>query len=204
MRMVAMVAAALGLLATAALAENAPDPVTVRGELAYRARIALPPEAIAVVELRDAAAPPEASAVAELRTALQGRQVPVPFELVVDRAALAPDARYALRGGILLDGRPVWASEPRGVDTAGSMVEVGTLELAQMQASGFASTLRCGDLLVTVGYVGQQARLEVDGAILDLDPVEAASGARFADRADPPTSFWSKGDRAQLVLRGVE
>ena len=204
MRMGAMVAVALGLLATAALAENAPDPVTVRGELAYRARIALPPEAIAVVELRDAAAPPEASAVAELRTALQGRQVPVPFELVVDRAALAPDARYALRGGILLDGRPVWASEPRGVDTAGSMVEVGTLELAQMQASGFASTLRCGDLLVTVGFVGQQARLEVDGAILDLDPVEAASGARFADRADPPTSFWSKGDRAQLVLRGVE
>ena len=71
MRMRALAAVVLGLVATAAMAENAPDPVTIRGELTYRARIALPPAAIAVVELRDAAAPPEASAVAELRTALQ-------------------------------------------------------------------------------------------------------------------------------------
>ena len=202
--MLLLALATLGLSAAPALAENGPDPLAIRGELAYRARIALPPASVAVVELRDAAAPPEASAVAELRTALQGRQVPVPFELLIDRAVLAPDARYAIRGGILLDGRPIWASEPRGVDTAGNLVEVGTLELAEVQSSGFASTLRCGDLLVTVGFVGQQARLEVDGAVLDLDPVEAASGARFADGAEPPTSFWSKGDRAQLVLRGVE
>ena len=196
--------AVLGLSAAPAMAESGPEPVTIRGQLAYRARIALPPTAVAVVELRDAAAPAEASSVAELRTALEGRQVPIPFDLVVDRAALAPEARYALRGGILLDGRPIWVSEPRGIDTALALTEVGILELAQVQASGFASTLRCGDLLVTVGFVGQQARLEVDGTVLDLDPVETASGAKFADRADPPTSFWSKGDRAQLVLRGVE
>ena len=73
--------------------------VTIRGALAYRARIALPKQAVAVIELR-AERGTDGAVVAEQRVELNGKQVPVPFELVVDRSTLTGKPPYQIRGGI--------------------------------------------------------------------------------------------------------
>jgi heat shock protein HslJ len=45
-------------------------------------------------------------------------------------------------------------------------------------------------------------QLTIGNATFEMRPVEAASGARFVAAGDPTTTFWSKGDRATLVVRG--
>ena len=85
-RVTAMLGAIL-LAAGCAGSAPAPAPLTVRGELTYRERIALPAEATARIEIREYTAN-GSSLVAERRIDLAGRQVPIPFELEVDRRAI--------------------------------------------------------------------------------------------------------------------
>ncbi|MDZ7621957.1 MAG: META domain-containing protein [Candidatus Competibacteraceae bacterium] len=67
----------------------------------------------------------------------------------------------------------------------------------------FETTLRCGEQDITVGHTEAEGlRLTVGDEAFDLRPVEAASGAKYAAVDDPSTTFWSKGDRALLEVRG--
>lgn len=177
------------------------QPFTITGTMAYRERIALPPDAIAVVELREGPGA-EGRVVAEWRAALKGRQVPIPFELNVDRAKLVAGARHALRGAILAGGRPAWTTGPVAIDPSTAALDVGLLRLARARPLAFASTLACGERSVTVGHVGDTMRMEAGGETFELRPVRSASGARYEAVGDPSTSFWSRGDRATVVVRG--
>jgi len=71
------------------------------------------------------------------------------------------------------------------------------------QEQAFASVLRCGDQLVTVGMVGDAVQLTVGETRYALRQVEAASGAKYEAADDPATTFWSRGDRAMLVVKGT-
>jgi heat shock protein HslJ/uncharacterized lipoprotein YbaY len=177
------------------------QPLVIKGAMAYRERIALPPGASGVVELREGGGG-EGRVVAEWRASLQGRQVPIAFELRVDRAKLVAGARHALRGAIVVDGGPAWVSEPVTIDSSSAAIDVGLLQLARIQPLAFASTLACGDRSVTVGHVGDTMHLRAGGQSFELRPVRSASGARYEAVGDPSTSFWSKGDRATVVVRG--
>ncbi len=64
------------------------------------------------------------------------------------------------------------------------------------------SQMRCGDQWVTLGGVGDKLSLTVDGTRFPLRQVEAASGTKYEAVGDPTTTFWSKGDRAMLVVKG--
>lgn len=47
--------------------------------------------------------------------------------------------------------------------------------------------------------------LRADGTEYRLEPVETASGSKYASlEAGPETSFWSKGQEGLLVLKGME
>lgn len=175
--------------------------LAIKGTMAYRERIALPPDASAVVELREGPGT-GGRIVAEWRSALKGRQVPVAFELNVDRAKLVAGARHSLRGAIFVGGRPGWITEPVAIDPSAAAIDVGLLRLVRVQPLAFASTLVCGDRSVTFGHVGSTTRMEAGGETFDLRPVRSASGARYEAVGDPSTSFWSKGDRATVVVRG--
>jgi heat shock protein HslJ/uncharacterized lipoprotein YbaY len=177
------------------------QPLAIKGAIAYRERIALPPDASAVVELREGPGT-GGRVVAEWRAALKGRQVPVAFELNVDRAKLVAGARHSLRGAIFVGGRPAWATEPVAIDPSSAAIDVGLLRLARVQPLAFASTLVCGDRSITVGHVGEAMRMEAGGESFELRAVRSASGARYEAVGDPSTSFWSKGDRATVVVRG--
>src|SRR3546814_8161159 len=73
----------------------------VRGSLTYRERIALPPGSVAEVTLQDVSRADAPSTILARQTIpLEGRQVPVPFDLKVDRAQLQSGMRYSVRGVI--------------------------------------------------------------------------------------------------------
>src|SRR3546814_19334265 len=98
----------------------------VRGSLTYRERIALPPGSVAEVTLQDVSRADAPSTILARQTIpLEGRQVPVPFALQVDRAQLHSGMRYSVRG-VIRDtaARMLWTTDPApAVATSPSAVD---------------------------------------------------------------------------------
>ena len=94
-------------------AETAAARVTLNGTVAYRQRIALPPDArlkvtLSDVSLMDVAAP----VIAETEIATAGRQVPIPFALDYDPARIAPRHTYAVAARITdAAGKLLWITD---------------------------------------------------------------------------------------------
>jgi heat shock protein HslJ/membrane-bound inhibitor of C-type lysozyme len=128
--------------------------------------------------------------------------VPIAFDLVVDRAKLDDAKRYAVRGAVFVGGRPVWASDPVMIDRTTGAVDVGTLDMTPVRAGAFATVFQCGDERATVDFTQQAMRLTVGNQAYEMRQAPAASGARFEAAGDPTTSFWNKGRRATLVVKG--
>lgn len=124
----AATAMALGGCVTERSGSRGHDTLRITGALTYLPRVALPPDSIAVVELREGPDPDDA-VVAEQRIALKGRQVPVPFELTVDGSLLARQPDYAFRGGIVHRGEPIWLTDTVPVNVNVGHVELGTLRM---------------------------------------------------------------------------
>ena len=96
----ALAAGLLGLLcasaahAAARSQDEAAAPPKITGSVAYRERIALPPDAVVQVRLDDASqpeAPP--TLVAETTVPTAGKQVPISFELPYRAADILPNRR---------------------------------------------------------------------------------------------------------------
>lgn len=165
----------------------------VTGALTSAERVALPPEARVIVEVRGAGD----EVLAESRSATEGRQPPLPFRLAMPQGVAG-----TVRGGVFDGGRPLWVSDPVAVPAGDAAVELGEIRLVPFEPMGFASRLRCGDRELTVGFVDDHAVLEVGGARRELRSVRSASGAKFEAPDDPGTFFWSKGETAQVSLDG--
>lgn len=198
-----LLSTAVLVLAGCATSGAADEVMPIRGELTYRTRIALAPDSVAVVELTR---PQDGRVLAEQRIALEGRQVPIPFELKVRRQGLAKDTGYALRGTIETRNGPAWTTDPVDVRAAPGTVNVGALQMRPSERSAFAARLQCGQRTARVGTVrrgdGEVLRLVVDGDRYELHGMTSASGARYEAVYDPTTQLWDKGDRATLTLRG--
>lgn len=188
--------AAIGGLASL-LALGGPDPAEARdltGSLAYRERIALPPEAELLVEASDGFG----RVIAAIRQPTDGAQVPLGFALAV------PEGQdLLLRGGLSVDGEIRWLSEPVHVAAGSDATDLGLVSLVPYRAMGFSSRLRCGDLAAEVGFRGEGAILRVGPRQIELVPAVTASGAKFADPADEGTWVWSKGDAVSISLGGT-
>jgi heat shock protein HslJ/uncharacterized lipoprotein YbaY len=179
------------------------DPLIIQGSLTYTARIALPPDSRAVVELRDESVP-AMPVVGEQRMDLKGAQVPIPFRLSVDRTGITPGHRYAVRGAITSAGQASWVFDPMQIDAAKPGIDVGVVTLKPFQALAFSTVFYCGDARVEVGFRDGAMRMRVLNQTVDLRQAVSASGARYEAVDDPRTSFWNKGRRATLVVRGRE
>jgi uncharacterized lipoprotein YbaY/heat shock protein HslJ len=73
----------------------------ITGSIAYRERMALPPDAVIDIQLQDVSiADIAAQVIAEAMINAQGRQVPIPFTLSYDRSKVDPAHRYSVRATI--------------------------------------------------------------------------------------------------------
>lgn len=189
----AALAAALLLDAVPALADRA-----LSGSASYLARIALPPEAVLVIEARDAEGLPLAGAHLPGR----GAQVPLAFTLQ------APETALSLRAGITAGGAPLWLGAPVPVAAGTGPVDLGTLMLAPFRPMGFASPLDCGGMALELGFSGAAgaetaALLRIGPRVVALAADPAAPATRFADPADPGTSVWLRGEAVTVSLGGT-
>lgn len=85
------------------------------------------------------------------------------------------------------------ASAPGGAPTPSEASEV---------RQSFALRYLCGSRAVTVGFVADRMEMRVASERFALRSVPAASGAKFEAESDPATTFWSRGERAMVTLRG--
>ena len=84
---------------------------TVTGTVAYRQRIALPPDAVVRLVIEDISrADAPAISVAEEQVPTSGKQVPIPFDVKYDPAALNPSHRYQIRATISSGGKLLFTS----------------------------------------------------------------------------------------------
>lgn len=165
----------------------------VTGELTYRERVALPDGAVASLELRDETG----RVVAARDIGTEGRQVPIPFDIKGPT-----DIPLVLRGAIQLGGEVMWVSDPAPIPTGSGPVAVPPLMMHQHLSMGFASTYRCGDRLVEIGFINDGARLRIGADYYDLHEARTASGAKYEAEDDPGTFVWSKGPAVTVSIDG--
>ena len=177
--------------------------LAVSGALSYRARIALPADARAVVELK-AGPGDDGPIVAEQRIDLKGRQVPIPFALAVDRARLPAGATLRLRGAVFIGARAVWVTDSTAVDAQAPVLDLGVVWMQAAQPAGaFATTWRCGGQDVTLDHTESFTQLIVRTERFRMRAVPTAgAGTRFEAMSDPTTSLAWDGGRARLTIRG--
>jgi putative lipoprotein len=125
----------------------------VTGQITYRERIAIPPQSVAVVTLRDVTVENAASTViAEQRIDLAGRQIPIAFRLTVLRSKLQPQRKYSVRGTIISpDQRFLWTTmDAHLVDSSKPSVAVGTLTMSRVsgEAADPEERLKSGEWTV--------------------------------------------------------
>ena len=205
MKLTMKLTAAAGLAAASACAalggdRTAATDAVITGELTYRQKIALPPDATAIVELREAGS--TGAPIASQKIELAGKQVPVPFELTVSRDALAAAASPEVTGGIMIDGAPKWASAPKAVEATSGAIALGAIMLAPWKPIAFATEYRCGGKPVLIGVANERMTMRAGGEDFSLAQVETASGAKYEAAGDPATWFWSKGESATASVRG--
>lgn len=109
--------------------------VDISGSVTYRARSALPPDAILVVKVQDtgrAGAP--ALVLAEQRIELGGQQVPIPFNMLVDRDLIGKKARLTVAARIQSGGKLLFISDTVHPALADGQPRHVDMELKQVAA----------------------------------------------------------------------
>lgn len=107
---------------------------TVTGNVTYRPRIALPPNAVLKVSLQDVSrADAPAIVVDEQTIPTNGKQVPIPFTLKYDPNQIKPNYSYAVSARIVVDGKLQWISTTRNsVITRGNPTSNVTVVVQQV------------------------------------------------------------------------
>jgi putative lipoprotein len=113
-----------GRLPRAGVPAQPPEAPSVHGTLVYRERIALPPNAVAEIDLVEGGK--SGHVVATTRVPVTG-QIPIAFALTPAESALAPHRIYALRARLLVDGKVMFQTEgkrPVAVSASSGPVEL--------------------------------------------------------------------------------
>ncbi|MET0378888.1 MAG: YbaY family lipoprotein [Spongiibacteraceae bacterium] len=175
------------------------------GNVSYRERIALPPEAelrIALEDVSIADAPPRLVAEQLIRPTTQ---VPIPFALTYDARAIEADHRYRLIGEIRNSANQLlWRTK----DPADPFAKAGAsnaIELVLKRVGGIDKPLptwhyRCDDVDFTfVPGSDDNAGLYFDNRHYQVKHVPSGSGARYEGGG---VMFWSKGRDGVLSVGG--
>ena len=103
-----LVVLALGIVPVVA---QGSAPGAVVGTVAYRQRVALPPDAMVEVQLQDTTrADAAARTIGQATIPTRGAQVPIPFRVEYDPASIDPSHSYSVRANINVGGKLLFSS----------------------------------------------------------------------------------------------
>lgn len=177
------------------------SPLELHGQLIHLDRMALPDQAIALVQLR-AFTPDGVEVIASSKEPLGGRQVPIPFNITAPaRSGEAPEV-VEIRAAVSLDGKIIRVSEPLPVFTRSGEVDVGEIMLQQFNAFSFGTAFDCGGTEVMFGEIGEHPVMRVGIEQFSMRETRAASGVRYEAAGDPATVLHTKGSDAVVSVRG--
>jgi len=165
----------------------------ITGTLGYVQRIALPTEAQATVVAHGHFG----AILGETTLDPDGKQVPLPFALAVP-TGLSGEVSAVIR----VHGAPRWVLQDLPFAAGSDPVDLGALTLEPVTPIAFATDLVCGDMPVSVGILGEEMVLRVEGRDIALTQVRVASGARYNAVNDPDTYVWNKGETTRIRLEG--
>lgn len=111
--------------------------------------------------------------------------------------ALAALALVAVLWGVSRNRRPAAVEETVGT-VKGAVADAGDT----LAAAATDMRFRCGNQSVTLGHIGDRTVLTTDAGTFDLRLVKSGSGAKYEAYTDASTTFWNKGDRAMLAIKG--
>ncbi|MCC5960866.1 MAG: META domain-containing protein [Rhodobacteraceae bacterium] len=167
----------------------------ISGEVMLLERMALPDDAMLIVDISDASD----TSLGALRQPTDGAQSPFAFE--IDAPA---DQSLVLRAGLRIVDDVVWLTEPVAIDPGTDALDLGAIRALRTPPMGFASLLACGTQLVELGFLPEDVRVRFNEQVITMTPSVAASGALFTAPDTPSTSIHMKGDSALLRIDGAE
>ena len=174
--------------------------------LSYRERIALGPDAVADAALfAEGGDGEDRIEIARQTTPLLGAQPPVDVQIAYAPSAVPQGAPLTFEARIEDGARSVWSTiEPLAVPSDGALGEIALTRRAipeDAASAREAELYQCESVQLETVYEDPQLVLTFDGNAFRLDPVEAASGARFAaGEGRSRVEFWSRGDEATFRL----
>ena len=113
---------------------------TIAGEVTYRERIALPPDAVLVVELADVSLTDAPATIIAKRRIAPAGQVPVKFEIGLDPKAIQKGRTYALQARIIVGERLMFVTDTsHQVDPLGGKPESVVMKMAATEPDAGAS-----------------------------------------------------------------
>ncbi len=155
----------------------------VRGSVAYRERMALPPDAIVEVQLSDVSLQDVATQViAEITVLPKGLQVPLPFELRYDPRKIQPNHTYVVRATIRSGEQMIFTTDKAyPVITQGNptQVDVWLKQVSEELDSGSSGLLGTAWRLEDLGGAGVLDRAE---ATLEFPEVGKVTGSGSCNR----------------------
>ena len=131
MRMLTACLALLATLAATGISMAATD--VIRGSATYRERIALPPGTTLEVELIDVSKADAPAVVVSSESVPVVRQVPIPFTVSYDPAAIDQSNRYALTARLVNDGTTLFRSTATTPVLTQGAAKTAEILLVQMQ-----------------------------------------------------------------------
>ena len=180
----------------------------VSGTVAYRERIALPPDAKVIVSLEDVTRPGKSGSFVAQQTIVPTTQVPVPFNLRYIPAAIDRSHRYAVTASILdsQDG-VIWVTEePVAISFNEQEKPIAILLQRAVNPNPVATPVnkgaafKCDDIEFIAKFGADKVQILLAGRTLMLPQVVSGSGARYSDGRN---TFWNKGNEAALEINGT-
>ncbi|ART80969.1 META domain-containing protein [Oceanisphaera avium] len=193
-------AAAVTVISGCADPNAASEQHQLTGSLSYLSRIALAPESVAQVRIKDTSVA-NGKVIAEQKIDLDKQQLPIPFTLELKNHKLDAGT-YSLSALIKEQGQVTWRSSPIGVTGKPSDIALGNLELHQVHEGEFNGLMQCGEQRIHLAFSEEHLDLRVGEQRFNLEQVRAASGARYQASDDANTELWNKGANAQLKIKG--
>src|ERR1700759_3389982 len=142
---------------------------TVSGNVVYRERIALPPDAAIEVKVQDISAADAPKTIAETVFAPEGKQVPIPFQLSYNPADVNPAHRYQVTANISVKGKPMFITKtPLWVITQGAKSQVDILLQQAAAQSETASAAKLRDTKWVLAEVNNSPAMPGQGDTVHL------------------------------------
>jgi len=139
---------------------------TMRGEVVYRERMALPPDAVVTVQLADVSLADAPAAVVATQTIKPTGQVPVHFELKFDSSAIRENASYALQARITVGHRLMFINDVRHtvdpLDDKAQAVLVKRVAAGETDKASIVGQTWSLQFIEGVGAVESKATLHID------------------------------------------